>query len=176
MSEPLRSLHRGRFLELVARGKWEYVQRVKGSDPVGIVAMEGDGESGKVILISQYRIPMGRICVEIPAGLTGDGEEANESWKVAAIRELREETGYGAEDVELLSEGGTSAGLTSECMKLVRALGVKKIGEPEPDGDEEITVHAVPLAEVDGFLKACAGKGMLIDPKVYAALYFLRRG
>jgi ADP-ribose pyrophosphatase len=51
---------------------------------------------------------------------------------------------------------------------------VRKIGEPTPDGDEEITVHAVKLGEVEGFLRERVAAGDLIDPKVYAALYFLK--
>ena len=166
----IRSLYKGKFLELVADGKWEYVQRPRGANPVGIVAVTPEG---KLLLISQYRIPMQKACVEIPAGLAGD-TTAGESWKTAALRELREETGYSATDMEYLTHGPPSAGLTSECMTLARAIGVAKAGAPEPDGDEKIEVHEVPLAEVDAFLQAQAALGKLIDPKVYAALYFLK--
>jgi ADP-ribose pyrophosphatase len=163
------SHYRGRFLELVSKAKWEYVRRVRGNTPVGIVAES----EGRVILISQYRVPVGKRCVEIPAGLVGD-IHADEAWQPAARRELEEETGYTAEGFEELMEGPTSAGLTSELIKLARAVGVRKIGEPTPDGDEEITVHAVKLGEVEGFLRERVAAGDLIDPKVYAALYFLK--
>jgi ADP-ribose pyrophosphatase len=170
MSQAFHSLHRGRFLELVrAPGGWEYVQRVGNPRSVGIVALTPDR---CLILISQYRIPIGKICVEIPAGLVGDGA-VKETWQTGAIRELREETGYTASDMEYLTEGPSSAGLTTECILLARALGVSKAGAPEPDGDEQITVHEVPLPEVPAFLQTCVKKGWIIDPKVYAALYFL---
>ncbi len=164
----MKTLGQGRFLTLVQTDRWEFVQRVGSATPVGILAVTDDR---RIVLISQFRIPVGRRCVEIPAGLVGDGD-AGESWESAALRELREETGYTAASVELLTEGPTSAGLSSECMKIVRARGVLLAGDPEPDGDEQIEVHAIPLDQVDQFLKERGGQGDLIDPKVYAALYF----
>jgi ADP-ribose pyrophosphatase len=148
------------------------VERVRGKTPVGIVAVNGEG---KVILISQFRIPVDKRCVEIPAGLTGDGEDVEEGFEKAAVRELEEETGYTAEKMEFLTEGATSAGLTSERIMLVRAVGVKKIGAPRPDGDEDIAVHEVALEDADSFLRQREAAGELVDPKVWAALYFLTR-
>jgi ADP-ribose pyrophosphatase len=168
------SLAKGKFLELVNDSGWEYVRRTKGSTPVGIAAMTQDSPP-KVILISQFRKPVGKICVEIPAGLVGDTHAAEE-WQAAARRELEEETGYTADRFEELAEGPTSAGLTSELIKLVRAHGVRKIGDPTPDGDEQITVHEIPLPEIPAFLRGEQAKGHLLDPKVFAALYFLTRG
>jgi ADP-ribose pyrophosphatase len=170
-----KSLCRGKFLELVSAGGWEFVDRVRGRTPVGIVALTPDD---RVLLISQHRVPVDADVIEIPAGLVGDHDEpggVEESWEVAAGRELVEETGWEAGHVEQLSLGPTSAGLTSECILLVRATALKKVGEPQSDGSENITVHAVPLVEIDAWLDAKAKAGMLIDPKVFAALYFLRR-
>ena len=162
----------GRFLELVNAGGWEYVRRVKGDWPVGILAVTDDG---RVLLISQYRVPVGKEVIEIPAGLVGD-QEAGESWVAAAKRELLEETGCQAEHVEELAAGPTSAGLTSEMIRLVRATGLKKVGVPGGDATEQITVYEVPLAEVGGWLAERASRGMPVDPKVYAALYFAVAG
>ena len=164
----VRVLYRGKFLEMLAQDTWEYVQRPKGAMPVGVVALT---PQGKLLLISQFRIPVGKVCVEIPAGLAGD--HGAEPWKTAALRELREETGYTATDMEYLTHGPPSAGLTSEIITLARAIGVTQAGAAEPDGDEQITVHEVPLAEVPAFLRQQQAQGHLIDPKVYAALYFL---
>ncbi|MGN6367648.1 MAG: NUDIX hydrolase [Phycisphaerae bacterium] len=165
------SLHRGKFLELRQRNHWEYVHRIRGQTPVGIAALTPDQ---KILLISQFRVPLQKTIIEIPAGLVGDkpGEES-EPWQLAAQRELLEETGWAAEKIEFLAEGPTSAGLTSECIKLVRATGLTKRGNPTPDGDEQIQVHEIPLTQVDNWLAEKVNAGQLIDPKVYAALYFL---
>ena len=170
---PDTSLHRGKFLELRSRDHWEYAHRVRGQTPVGIAALTPDN---KVLLISQFRVPLQKTIIEIPAGLVGDkpGEES-EPWQLAAQRELLEETGWSADKIEFLAEGPTSAGLSDECIKLVRATGLIKRGNPTPDGDEQITVHEIPLPEVDHWLAQKAHAGQLIDPKVYAALYFLTR-
>jgi ADP-ribose pyrophosphatase len=167
------SLHRGKFLELRQRDTWEYVHRVRGQTPVGIAALTPDN---RAILISQFRVPLQRTIIEIPAGLVGDKQgDESEAWQLAAQRELLEETGWSADKIEFLAEGPTSAGLTSECIKLVRAIGLTKRGDPTPDGDEQITVHEIPLDEVDAWLAAKVRAGELVDPKVYAALYFLTR-
>jgi ADP-ribose pyrophosphatase len=170
MNDPVRSLHRGRFLELVVTpGGWEYVRRVGNPRSVGIIALNA---ANQLILISQYRIPIATVCVEIPAGLAGDAD-AGETWQAAAIRELREETGYTAAAMEYLTLGPSSAGLTTECILLARAIGVAKAGAPQPDGDEKIDVHEIPLPDVPQFLRQQESQGRIIDPKIYAALYFL---
>jgi ADP-ribose pyrophosphatase len=171
MSEK-RSEFRGKFLEMVTAGGWEFVQRTKGRTPVGIVAVTPEA---RVVLISQFRVPVAAEVIEIPAGLVGDHEGGEEEqWEVAAKRELVEETGWAAETMERLTEGPTSAGLTSELIMLVRARDLTKVGEPQGDGDEHITVHEVPLTEVDAWLQAKVAARVLVDPKVYAALYFVK--
>jgi ADP-ribose pyrophosphatase len=175
-NKPTRTLARGKFLELVAVGgpdrAWEFVNRVRGTTPVGIVAVTPDQ---RLVLISQHRPPVDATVVEIPAGLVGDHEgDESEAWETAAKRELVEETGWQAQSVERLTLGPPSAGLSSELIMLVRARTLTKVGDPQGDGSEDITVHEIPLAEVDAWLAEKVAAGVLIDPKVYAALYFIR--
>jgi ADP-ribose pyrophosphatase len=164
-----RTLYQGKFLELAASGSWEFVQRNAAVTPVGIVAATPDN---KVILITQHRVPLDKTVVEIPAGLIGD-TAPGESWETAARRELEEETGWTADRFEKLTEGPTSAGLTSECILLVRASGLSRKGPQALDGDEKIDVHEVPLADAPRWLRDRQAEGLLIDPKVWAGLYFL---
>jgi len=162
---------RGKFLEMATIGSWEFVHRIRGKTPVGIIAVTPEG---KILLILQYRVPVGKWIIEIPAGLVGDGDD-DETWRVAAERELREETGWRATQFEMLTEGPTSAGLTSECITLVRATGLVKEGAPQPDGDEQIEVHEVKVDEVATWLREREAAGIMVDPKVWAGLYFVTR-
>ena len=160
----------GKFVRFVRRGKWEFVERRKLSGIVVIVPLTADG---KLILIEQFRVPMDKAVIEFPAGLAGDsaGTE-NEALIIAAKRELLEETGYEASEWKYLCEGASSAGITNEVLAMYKATGLKKVGEPEGDGDENITVHEVPLAEAPKWLEAQKKAGKVIDLKVYAGLYF----
>ena len=74
--------------------------------------------------------------------------------------------------MEYIGGGTASAGLTDELITLFRATGLNKVGDPTPDGDENITVHEVPLDEVVGWLRKQAERGALTDLKVFSALYF----
>jgi ADP-ribose pyrophosphatase len=165
-------LGRGRFLTLVndAPRQWEYVRRNNPRPPVGIIAKD---DKNQVLLIEQYRPPVDANVIEIPAGLVGD-HAPDESMEAAARRELFEETGYEAGRIEWLTRGPTSAGLASELIDLVRAHDVRYIGEAKGDGTEQITLYAIDMNAVDGWLAEKAAAGVLIDAKVYTALYFLR--
>lgn len=151
----------GKFLSVVKDGTWEYAERRGDIDAAVIVALDGDD----VLLIEQYRIPAGRVCLELPAGLVGDEGEA-ESATEAAARELEEETGYRADTVEDLGEFYSSPGMTSERFTVVRATGLTKVGE----GEEEITVHRVPRGELAGFVRERRAAGIGIDAKLLLML------
>jgi ADP-ribose pyrophosphatase len=170
-ADGLETLYAGKFLRLVRRGKWEFVTRANASDVVGIIAITPDN---KLLLVEQHRAPVDQRVIELPAGLVGDvaGNES-ESISTAAIRELEEETGYTAAAMTIVARGPSSAGLTSECVTLLRASGVRKVGEALGDGGEEITVHEIPLAQVKQFLSQCIAEGNGTDLKIYAALALL---
>ncbi|MEZ4453938.1 MAG: NUDIX hydrolase [Nannocystaceae bacterium] len=163
----------GRFLRLLRRGRWEYVERVRGAGAAALVAVTDDR---RLLLISQPRPALGGAVIELPAGLVGDdpGHEAEDA-AIAAARELVEETGYSAKEVEYLCAGPTSPGLTSEQITLYRATGLEKVGPGGGLESESITVHAVPLDEVEAWLAERARAGDHVDLKIYAGLYFARR-
>jgi ADP-ribose pyrophosphatase len=128
-------------------------------------------------LVEQYRIPCHARTIEMPAGLIGDeGGASDEPHAEAARRELIEETGYDAERMEPLVSGPASGGLAGEIVTLFRATELRRVNAGGGVGHEDIMVHEVPLAEVEAWLAAKAKDGVLVDPKVYAGLFFLRPG
>lgn len=163
----------GKFLRMVTQGRWEYVQRTNITGIVGIIAVTDDN---KLILVEQYRTPVGKQVIELPAGLVGDvpGQES-EAMEVAAHRELEEETGYQAQRLEEVFSGVASAGLSSERMTFFLATGLKKVGDGGGDHTEDIIVHEVPVDEVLQWVTDCQKEGMEVDLKVFSALHFARR-
>jgi ADP-ribose pyrophosphatase len=167
----IRELCAGTHLKLMADGHWEYAERTRASGGVVILAFTDHDE---LILIEQFRPPVQKRVISLPAGLTGDGGEAEAS-SVSALRELEEETGYRAERVHLLAEGPSSPGLTSEMMTFFRAEGARKIDGAVLDPHEGITLHLVPMANLHAWLREREAEGMLVDYKIYAALYLAQQ-
>ncbi len=167
-------LHTGQFLALIREGHWEYVNRVNATGAAIIVAVTREQ---KLIFVEQYRIPLHARTLEMPAGIIGDEPgSSDEAHAEAARRELLEETGYHADHLELLTSGAACSGITSEIITLFRATGLRRVHAGGGLAHEDITVHEVPLAEVDRWLQAKAAAGVLVDPKVYAGLYFVGKG
>jgi ADP-ribose pyrophosphatase len=164
-------LHTGKFLALVKEGHWEYVDRVNASDAVLILAVTAEQN---ILLVEQHRIPVHARTIELPAGIIGDEPGgANESHAEAARRELLEETGYAADSVEAVMTGPSCSGLTSERVTLFRASGLRRVGKGGGVAHEDIIVHEIPLVEVVAWLETKARTGVLIDPKIYAGLFFV---
>jgi len=162
----------GKYVRLVRQGGWEFARRKGISGIVGIVAVTDDG---KLVLVEQYRAPVGANVIELPAGLAGDAKgHEREDLADAARRELLEETGYEARSMQRVAAGAASAGMTDEIITLFRATGLTKTGEGAGDETEDITVHEVPLAGITDWLAAQERGGKLIDLKVYCGLYFAR--
>ena len=155
----------GRFLAMKVDGKWEYVSRARGIQAAVIIAID----DGHVILVEQYRVPLGCNCLELPAGLVGD-ETAGEPAAIAAARELEEETGYRADRIEELGFFHSSPGMVSEGFTLVRAHGLTKVGEGGGDGDENIVVHRVALSTLPDFVAAKRAEGVAMDVKLLLLL------
>jgi hypothetical protein len=117
--------YQGRYLSLLERNGWEFVSRSNASKVVALVAVTEDTE---IILVEQYRMPVGAVVIEIPAGLVGDHDDPDESVLVAAERELEEETGYTAATFEILMECPSSAGMSDEIISFVIARGLTRTG------------------------------------------------
>jgi ADP-ribose pyrophosphatase len=155
----------GKYLEVKKEGRWEYVSRTRGVSAAVILAIDG----GEVILVEQYRVPLGAMCLELPAGLVGD-EVEGEGVAEAAIRELEEETGYRAARIANLGRFHASPGMSSEGFTLLRAEGLERVGEGGGVAGEDIKVHRVKLAEVPAFVESRRTQGVAIDVKLLLLL------
>ena len=163
-----RILGEGKWLRLLKRGRWEFVERVNASSVVAMIAITRENE---VILVEQYRPPVKRRVIELPAGLVGD-VDGDHSQVRAAKREMIEETGFRVHRVEFLVEMPASAGLTSETTCLYRCTGLRRVGEGGGDESEKIKVHLLPVEKAAVWLDRRIKRGALVDAKVFAGLYY----
>ncbi len=158
---PIEVLCEGKFVRALRRGKWEFASRANDIKAVVILAEY----EGKVILIDQPRVALGVRCVELPAGLVGD-DDPNATVESTAVKELEEETGFTAERVERLGEYYASPGMLSESFTLVRAHGIRRIGDGGGDDNEDICVHLVARADIPNFVELKRAEGYGIDVKL----------
>ena len=155
----------GKYIKVRKQGTWEWVSRTRGVSAAVILAID----EGHVILVEQFRMPLGKKCLELPAGLIGD-EQEGEDVEEAAIRELEEETGYHAERMIDLGRFHASPGMSSEGFNLLRAEGLTKVGEGGGVEAEDIIVHRVPLDEVPAFVERKRAEGLAMDVKLLLLL------
>jgi ADP-ribose pyrophosphatase len=173
MPEDEKVLAETKYLRFVRRGNWDYVTRPNISGVVCIVAVTSED---KLLLVDQYRVPLGRRAIELPAGLSGDqADEEREPLVAAAQRELLEETGYAAKRFTQVFEGPSSSGLTDETIAFFLAEDLTRVHDGGGDASEAITVHEVPLGEIDAWLAQRAAEGYSIDLRVPAGLYLLEK-
>ncbi|MGI6354967.1 MAG: NUDIX hydrolase [Lentisphaerae bacterium] len=169
-------LAQGRFLQLEMRQyrdrrgvvrSWEAAQRCQ-AQPAAL-AIATLQPSNRVVLIRQYRPPLDRFVIEFPAGLLNPGENA----VTAAVRELREETGYVGKVLDDTGLTSSSAGLTGELVTMV----IMTIDEHKPenaapqaklDDGEDIDVFLVPRRELRDFLAKRQADGDILDSRLAA--------
>ena len=135
----------------------------------GSVAALPVHEDGRVVLVQQWRHPIGTLMWELPAGLMNAGESPAEG----AARELEEETGLKAARIEPIADFYTTPGFCDERMYVFRASGLTQ-GPPRPDDDEEIEVKTCSLQEALAMIQG----GEIREGKTLVALLFeaQRRG
>ncbi|WP_430446382.1 NUDIX hydrolase [Sphingorhabdus contaminans] len=160
-NEPEEIMWQGRFITAKRKGKWEYVARARGIRAAVILAVEDD----HVLLVEQYRVPLGAACIELPAGLIGD-QDAGEDALTSAARELEEETGYRAARLDIIGEYFSSPGMVSESFTLVRASGLTRVGDGGGVDGENILVHRVALGQLPAFVADKRAEGCVVDVKL----------
>lgn len=117
---------------------------------------------GKLLTVGQYRKPMDKYQVEIPAGKLDAGEDP----AVCAARELKEETGMTAASVRLVDAFYTSPGFADEKVYLYVAEGLEQ-GDSQPDEDEELHVEALTMEQAEDYIE----RGLIGDAKTLMAVY-----
>lgn len=164
-------LGKGKFLQLVLDGQWEIAERINARGAVAIIAVTDEQE---YVLTEQYRPAVKRTVIDLPAGLSGDvlGQE-DEAAELSAHRELEEETGFRAKRLKHLVDCPSSPGLTSEVISYFFARGVTRISLGGGIENERILVQTPKLRTIKKWLSQQIAAGKMIDPKVYAGLYFI---
>ena len=162
---PEETVWEGRYLAAKKRGRWEYVARTRNIGAAVILAVD----DGRVILVEQYRVPLGKMCLELPAGLIGD-ERQSEAVEAAAARELEEETGYRPARLTDLGYYQSSPGMITEGFTLLRAAGLTKVSEGGGVAGEDIRVHRVRLEDVPTFVAQKRAEGVAIDVRLLLLL------
>ena len=118
--------------------------------------------NGNVILVRQFRYPIGQVTLEVPAGkLDAVGEDPLH----CAQRELSEETGYTAERYEKLTTIATTVGFSNEYIHLYLARDLT-VGAQHTDADEFVNVVSMPFSDA----LAMVGSGEIIDAKTMISL------
>lgn len=131
----------------------------------GGVVIIGITETGKVLMVNQYRKAIERDSLELPAGKIEAGEES----RVAALREFEEETGYKAKEIEFLLSIYTSVGYSNEKLDIYFCKDLRKT---ETNFDETEDIEIIEY-DADVLLKKIF-QGEIMDAKTIIGLLYLK--
>lgn len=127
-------------------------------------------DDGGIVLIRNFRVSVNKYVFELPAGTLEVADGVTEAPEACAARELIEEGGYRAAEIQYLGSFLTSPGLTDEVMHIVGAKGLTHVGQ-KLEEYEDIEVLPMPAAEV----WAAVDRGQIADGKTLAALLIAAR-
>lgn len=133
----------------------------------GGVAVIAVKEENKMIFVRQFRKPLEKVILEIPAGKIDPGEGAQP--ELTGARELEEETGYRVSTLEHVHSMYLSPGFANEVLHLFHAKQLQKVENPLPqDEDEVLEVYELTMKEA----KAAIADGTICDAKTIFAIQF----
>ncbi|MFC3038990.1 NUDIX hydrolase [Virgibacillus xinjiangensis] len=143
-------------------GKTSKRELIKHSGAVAVIPITKDN---KILFVKQYRKPLEKTLIEIPAGKMEEGEEP----EVTAVRELEEETGYTTNDLSLVTSFYSSPGFADELLYIYITDQLEKLDTP-PDGDDDEFVEIIELTLDEA--KRYVEEERIHDAKTnYAVLY-----
>jgi ADP-ribose pyrophosphatase len=150
-------------------GIWEYARRQRDISAAVILPLT---DTGDVVLVEQFRPPLQKNCLELPAGLIGDDQQG-ESAQTSAARELEEETGFVAKHWDYIGEFASSPGMVGETFHFFKATGLTRVSAGGGVPGEGITVHIVPRSDVSAFIASARARGCAIDVRLAVMLPLL---
>lgn len=163
------SIFKGQIIDLAVQqvelpnGQTARREIVYHNGAVGVIPITADG---RLIVVRQWRAPMQRETLEIPAGKIDPGETQLES---VALRELNEETGMTTTTLKTVAQFFSSPGFSNELMTLFYADRLTPVADKRPlDADEFLNVEQLTLAEA----QAAMASGLICDAKTIMALYY----
>lgn len=163
-------LFRGKLLDLrrdrvlLPDGNECLREYVRHQGAVAVIAVLDDGQ---LLFVRQYRYPLGRSFLELPAGKIDPGEDILET----GTRELLEETGYRAEEWRHLGVMHPCVGYSDERIEIFFARGLQRAAEPTPDSAEFLDVLSLPLADA----LAAVRSGAITDAKTITGLLWAEK-
>lgn len=160
-------IHKGNFMNFVnidvklPNGKNANRDVIKHPGACAVIAFL---DSENIILVEQFRLPLNKTLLEIPAGKLNKKEDPMD----CAKRELQEETGYIAKEIEYLGSIATAPGFCDEIIHLYKAWNLS-LGEKNEDEDEFTSVKVLNINDLKEMIK----KGEIIDGKTISVLSYL---
>ncbi|MDT3695056.1 MAG: NUDIX hydrolase [Ignavibacterium sp.] len=122
-------------------------------------------DDGKIVFVKQFRYPLQKVLIELPAGKLNKGEDPLN----CAVRELEEETGYKASEIKKLGQIFTTPGFCTEILTIYSAKGLIPGNTHREEGEQGMEILELTLDEIVKMI----GSGEINDAKTIAGIYYI---